>query len=297
MEKIEREIKANDLYIKGKNDAQIARNLNCCRETIRQWRIKSNLPKNFKYEDHRKINIDRLKELVKLNYTDSQISNILNVSSDGIYGSRRRNNINRKSFATASLVEATQRQKEILIGTLLGDSSLINNDLNPYFSCEHGYKQKDYCYHKFLELESLGMAFKYYKRKTPDLRNGKFYESYRIKSKANPYYLDLYSILYKDKVKKLSKFLFKDFTEVSLAYMFMDDGYKINKTVGISTDCFSKEELTEFIKFLKERFDLNFTIQSRNTIYLKVKDFNKFVQLILPNLHKSMYYKINVINI
>jgi len=51
-----------------------------------------------------------------------------------------RNNISRPSFAISKLVEATQHQREILIGTLLGDSSLRKESINPGFKCAHGLK-------------------------------------------------------------------------------------------------------------------------------------------------------------
>jgi DNA-binding CsgD family transcriptional regulator len=292
----ERIAKSQTLYDLGKNDAEIARELNCNSETIRQWRIKNDYPKNFKYSNLHKINVEILKELVENGFKDSEIANMLKVSVDGVYASRLRNNIQREPFNIAKNIEATERQRAVLIGCLLGDGSLLKgkNSINPRFKCEHGVKQKEYCFYKYEILKSLNMNFKYCKRSIPDKRNGIFYESYYIESLANPYYLEIYNNLYFNKTKKITEYILKDFNEESLAIMFMDDGCKINKTISIATNCFSKEELILFTSFLKFKFNLNFTITKTNTIYLKTEDLKIFIAITFPYLHESMYYKIGL---
>lgn len=283
-----------DLYNKGKNDVYISNKIKCSPETIRQWRIKNKLDTNFKYQDFRKIDIEVLKNLVKQNKKDSEIAKILNVSKDGIYSARIKNNILRPSFNISKGIKVNKFQKHLLIGTLLGDGSLtLNNDcINPKFSCEHGIKQKDYCEYKFEYLKNLNMKIKHNKRKTIDTRTGIYYESYRIESLNNPYYLEIYNNLYLNKKKQINNKLLQDFNEVSLAFLFMDDGYKTGKSISIATQCFTKEELKLFINFLYNKFNLTFNIHNNNTIYLLKKDITKFIALILPYLHESMYYKI-----
>ena len=285
-----------EMYDLGKNDAEISRVLKCCTETVRQWRLKNNYPKNFRYKDTCKINVEKLKQLVNDGLKDSEIAKILNVSIDGVYGSRMRNNIDRPSFSIAKMKEATLKQRNILIGTLLGDSSLCLSEksINPRFKCEHGLKQKEYCYYKYELLESLGMKYNHRKRSTPDKRTGLLYESYSIESVANPYYLEIYNNLYINKTKVITDYILKDFNAESLAFMFMDDGYKINNSIGLATNCFTKKELNNFIKFLKNKFDLNFNIHNENTLYLICEDTKKFISIVFPYLHETMYYKVGL---
>ena len=54
------EMIVNDLYNQGKNDAEIARVIKMCTETVRNWRLKNGYPKNFNYSDYYKINITKL---------------------------------------------------------------------------------------------------------------------------------------------------------------------------------------------------------------------------------------------
>lgn len=291
----EQEIKIHELYELGKNDAEIARSINMSSESIRHWRLKNNKDSNFRYKDACKINVDILNKLVLEGKTDKEISIILNVSETGVYGSRKRNNILRESYSENKSIFINQFQKELLIGTLLGDSSLRKEGKNPSFSCEHGISQKDYAFHKYKQLISLGAKYKESTRKTRDVRTNKYYKSSIIRLPANPEFIDIYNTLYINNTKQITKELLKDFSEVSLAYMFMDDGYyNSNGGISICTNCFTKEELNLFINFLYDKFSLKFSIQKRNTIYLSVSQYSKFVSLVFPYLLESMYYKIGL---
>lgn len=52
----------------------------------------------------------------------------------------------------------TKRQKEILIGMLLGDGCLEKNGRNVRLRIDHGTKQKDYLDWKYEELQNLATA-------------------------------------------------------------------------------------------------------------------------------------------
>lgn len=75
----------------------------------------------------------------------------------------------------------------------------------------------------------------------------------------------------------------------------MDDGCfdKKHNTYKISTDCFDKENLKEFVKFLKEKFDLGFIIHTNNELYLRHKYNDNFTQILDKyNRCETMNYKI-----
>ena len=294
----EQEIKIHELYELGKNDVEIANVINMSSESVRHWRLKNNKDSNFRYKDSCKINVNTLKELVLEGKTDKEIATILNVSEIGVYGSRKRNNIQRESYSENVKIPFNKFQKELLIGTLLGDSSLRKIGKNPNFSCEHSIAQKDYALHKYKHLISLNATYKEYKRKTVDKRNNKYYESAIVRLPANPAFKELYDKLYINNVKKITPELLKDFTEISLAYMFMDDGnFNSSGGISISTNCFTIEELKLLIDFFETKFSLKFTIHKKRIIYLNKSQYSKFVSLIFPYLIESMYYKIGLLKI
>ena len=244
-----------------------------------------------------KLFIENLKPLVEKELSDYKIAKILGVNHCSVWLARKRLKLDRVNLKFNKSTIPSQRQLEILIGTLLGDSSLrVDNKINPSFSCAHGIKQKQYCEWKFKELESLGMKMVYHKRKTPDKRNGIYYEDYTIIGKANPEYINLYKNLYIEGKKRITDYYLNYFSNLSLAILFMDDGSKTSKgSIQISTNCFPEEDLIKFVKFLKGKFDLDFSIQSNNSIYLLKKDFNKFKELVQTNIEKSMLYKLGLV--
>lgn len=61
---------------------------------------------------------------------------------------------------------------------------------------------------------------------------------------ANPAIKDWDAAFYKNNKKVIPFELFNYFTEVSLAFMFMDDGTKTHNSYSIATNCFTTEELT-----------------------------------------------------
>jgi len=127
---LEKESVVSTLYEEGRNDAEIARVIGVCTETVRNWRIKNNKPKNFKYSDMHKINVEKLRKLVEGGHKDSEIAKMLNVSMDGIYASRMRNNICRESYLENKPIKLTDFQKEAIVGILLGDGSTFKNYKN-----------------------------------------------------------------------------------------------------------------------------------------------------------------------
>lgn len=283
-----------NLYNQGLNDVQIAKILGKSSETIRQLRIKLNLAKNFSYSQFKTIDEAKVSKLVNDGLRDREIAKQLGVSLDGIYAVRKRLGLKRKSFSIANTIIPTKEQIQILTGCLLGDGSLLLSDksINPRFSCEHGLKQKEYCYWKFQKLESLEMKYKESIRKTVDSRNGKFYESATIRSLANTEFLKIYNTLYINKKKVITKDFLKNYTALSLAIHYMDDGTVSGTTYSIATNCFSLEDIEIFREHLKTNFGLDFKLQKNGSIYFPAKYRTLFNFIVSPYIHNSMKYKI-----
>jgi hypothetical protein len=187
-----------------------------------------------------------------------------------------------------------KKEIQFLIGCVLGDGHLRIDKacINPRFKCDHGPKQAEYCEWKKEMIQSLSPKFKIWTRKTPDKRNGKFYTSATLETCNKKELLQLYHMFYKDKKKVISKGIYSYFNELSLAVMFMDDGYKTSHSIMISTNCFNKIELEDFIDFLFDKFKIRFNIMSDNKIYLPAKFYNTFKELVIEHIHPTMLYKL-----
>lgn len=247
-----------ELNREGKTDAEIASILNVSRQLVQVKRKGLGLKSPFKYSSFRKMDYEEVEKLVRENRTDKEIAELYNVKPISVYFFRKRNNIERENLLLNKAVEPTNRQLSIIVGSLLGDASLRKTNINPIFKCEHGIRQAGYCKWKAEELKSLGSKFTTSKRKT------------------------------------ITREYLQYFDELSLAVMFMDDGYKLGKTVGIATNCFTTQELTDFNDFISEKFGLAFNITKSNTLYLPSLQYPAFEELVLPYMHKDLMYKLNV---
>ena len=144
-----------------------------------------------------------------------------------------------------------------------------------------------------IELKSLGAKYREYTRKTIDERTGKFYTSNVLTLKSNPEFLSISNELYKTGKKEITLEYLKNFSELSLAVLFMDDGSKTNHSIRVYTNSFSTESLNNFIKFTKDRWDMSFNIDKLNQLYLPVKYYSLFKWLIKDYIHPSMEYKLH----
>lgn len=295
-EKITDDMKSKliSLYNEGKMDTEIAKILNVTDGAIYYWRKKLKLKSKFTYSKVAKIDNSLFEELFYKGYTDKQIAEKLGMSENGVYSHRMRHKYFRRKYSENTSISLTEFQKQVLLGTLLGDSSLrrASEKSNVSISCAHGIKQKKYCEYKTDIFRTLKAVCKYHKRKSPDKRNGIFYEDYTMTTPANPELNIWYDSFYKEGKKVIPFNLFNYFTEVSLAFMFMDDGCKISKSFCIATNCFNKQELLLFKKFLYNKFDLETSIFKNNILYIRKISKEHFINLISPYICDSMKYKI-----
>lgn len=74
----------------------------------------------------------------------------------------------------------------------------------------------------------------------------------------------------------------------------MDDGSNTGNASGfhLNTNCFSKKDLQVFITFLKQKYNPEVSLHSRNHLYVNSKSAKIFAQIVKPYLHESMFYKL-----
>ena len=294
-EKMKQQIVA--LYNRGLMDSEIAKQIGGITDgTVFYWRKKLGLKTKFDYSQVSKIDNEKFKKLFEQGLSDYVIAKELGMSPDGVFSHRQRHGYNRESLLWAKPVPLSQFQKEVIMGTLLGDASLrmCKRGCSPILSCAHGVAQKEYCEYKTKIFKSLGAECKYHKRSTPDKRNGKYYEDYTMRAPANPELQVWYDAFYPDGKKVIPVEMFDYFTAASLAFMFMDDGCKTSTSYSISTNCFGIEELKIFCKMLKDKFNIDTTIWKDHIVYIKANSRNLFEHLIKPYMCNCMLYKLQV---
>lgn len=199
----------------------------------------------------------------------------------------------------------TDIQKNIIIGSLLGDGSLAlyGRSKNAYYREHSCLKQLPYREWKCSMLKNLGFK----------IRKAKVDPS--LVSPSHPIYTDLYNKFYTNKRKTITENNIKMLNHpIGLACLYMDDGSLIiecSKKSGkiyifpriyISTLNFSKEENRILIKHIKNTFNIEFKFKYSPYGYKNILELNKrnelfkFINLVKPYVEEipSMAYKIHV---
>lgn len=191
-------------------------------------------------------------------------------------------------------IELTSFQKEVLTGTLLGDSTVryVHSQCrHPNLTFSHTERHFEYFLKKYEIFNSLLST--YVKRK--NIKHGyKSSRSYYQATGRNLKCLKSYrDIFYPSGTKIIPvSFLEKEFSECSLAYLFMDDGNSAGRTINLSLHCFELPNLKDFVELLFKKFNLEFTIKADKTFYLRQRSAETFYNLVKNNITECMKYKL-----
>ena len=179
----------------------------------------------------------------------------------------------------------TDRQKDILIGCVLGDAYIAQLGK---IRIEHSIKQKDYVFWKYKELKSL--AYPSLPRElTHKIKiTSKEYQS--IFFDLRQYFRSWRSIFYKEKKKIFPKDLL--LSPLSIAVWYMDDGCWTGKKCVIAIESFDLENGTNIQSAFYRQFGIESIIGKNRKLVIRKKSHDKFYGLISPYIISSLKYKI-----
>jgi len=117
----------------------------------------------------------------------------------------------------------------------------------------------------------------------------------------------LCDLFYADGRKRILPELINYLTPMSLAFLIMDDGGWVagSKSVRISTNNFTLQEVVLLGQMFKTKFDLDCTVQKlskgkgdfskdKYSLYFKVVSLPRLRELVVPYMHPSMLYKLGL---
>jgi hypothetical protein len=245
---------------------------------------------------NRTYNDSQIIDLHSTGLTDKEIAEILGVKVNNLATKRRHLGLapNKSKRETHQL---TKEELEILIGTLLGDSTIryVHNQCKyPNLTFTHGVNQEEYFNWLSNKLSALKASTGLYDSKYIRT-NGEIAKRFVFTGQNMPCLKELRDIFYVDNKKIIPISYIQDkFTELSFYCLFMDDGsYDITDgSYILNTQCFSEEELKAFTNFLAEKFSLEFNIKSDHSLYLRHKS-NDVIYNMLKSINEcnSMSYK------
>jgi hypothetical protein len=197
-----------------------------------------------------------------------------------------------------------QIAKEVVLGTVLGDSGLIESSHSKaYLKMCQGKDQFRYLIWKMQVLKSLVGTFgvSYQNKDKRDSWGSRL--RVHVWSLSDTYLHHLYNDFYSNGVKIVRLNVLRRLTPVSLAIWYMDDGSLVHHgdviyACRLYTNGFSKEENHTICDYMNEEWSICFNplYDSRSNSYFlnaPKKDAEKFIELVRPFIHESIKYKID----
>ena len=210
----------------------------------------------------------------------------------------------------------TQQQKDLLVGTLLGDGNLQTETRGRTWRYRAIQKaeHKDYLFHKY-EIMKEFCSTEPKRSQVADVRTNKTYKRWMFSTKVNDSFRFYGNLFYtydqktqrmvKDVPVNIEKFL----TPAAVAYWYMDDGClkyagKSN-AMRICTESFSNDGVRRLQRALNTLYNIEATHTKKNTIVngnrvrvglriaINEKPSTAFRELIEPYLVDCMKYKVS----
>lgn len=228
----------------------------------------------------------------------SQICEIYGVGKKAIKSWFRQYNITilpntQKRFYHIRKVPLTKKQKEFIIGTVLGDGSIGSSGKFKRLSLGHSVKQLDYLLWK---KEILGNLVNNIYKHTQKTRNSIIYTCASV---GHHEFSIFYNLFYDNNKKVIRPQIVNYLTPFAMAVWYMDDGSAKPYCMKLCTEGFTKKEN----EILQDAIFVNFDIRckvceynnrGKHYYYLSFNKENsiKLTKLIEPYVIESMKYKL-----
>lgn len=200
-------------------------------------------------------------------------------------------------IASKTTFKLTEKQKTVLVGTLLGDGALKPKGRHHRLHIKHSQNQFRLAAYKrdiFVNITSMPVrSFFQHVR-------GKDYEFCEFVTLNHPEFSVFYRMFYSSGKKRVIPEAISYLNPLSLAIWFMDDGSADYAGLSFNTQCFTFKEIYFLKGVLKEVFEFDATYRRNKNgwiIYIPKKDVDRFREIIWPHLlpefrHKTIPYSI-----
>ena len=191
-----------------------------------------------------------------------------------------------KRARTARKLQLTERQREVVVGSMLGDGYLVQTTRGFAFRVNHGLAQKEYVDWKFNELNQL--------TNSPPRQSDR---CYYFRTVSHPAFDEMREQFYVEKRKIIPSQLENWMTPLTFSVWVMDDGAKDGGQLRINTQSFSLEENNELIRILKAKLGVMATLnrdKDRYRLRVSAASMPNVRQIVAPCLLPSMRYKFSL---
>ena len=191
--------------------------------------------------------------------------------------------------------DLTDRQKEIIIGTLLGDGHLEKNGRYTRLRVDHYNRHKEYIFWLVKELTPFSLLPRTISE--TDKRNGKVYSRWHFSTKSLPIFDEFRELFYVGKRKIIPEKLDKFITPLSLAIWYMDDGFRRKDSKGfyLCTSSYTQKEHAVLQEVLYKRFMILTKIHHQREYlrtFIPSAYADRFNTLVKPYIIPNLSYKL-----
>lgn len=241
------------------------------------------------------------RKLAKLfNVSPVKMKKILQEYDIKIMSNSERLGIRNKLLCTKPPIVISDRANQIILGSLLGDGSIIRKNTNCIFTVRHSLIQKNYILYKYNLLTGENLDIKYSERNTSygcSNINGRVIKDNgycEIKTKTNQVfnkYRDEWYIPNKEVPDSIY-----ELNALGLSIWYMDDG-AVHFPTGayFSTNGFSHISQLKLQDMMLKNFGLHVNIhknKNNEVLYLIQKDYSKFISIVKEFICSEMNYKV-----
>jgi LAGLIDADG DNA endonuclease family len=177
-------------------------------------------------------------------------------------------------------------QRDLVIGSLLGDGYLMPTTAGWCFRVSHGMQQRSYVDWKFGIISDLV--------RTAPRASGR---SYYFRTVTHPDFSGLREAFYAPGAAKgvPLHLIERELTAFGLAIWFMDDGAADRNQLRLNTQSFSRDENLVLAEFLQAKFGIAAQLnkdKDRHRLRIGARGMDRFLELVAPHVIPSMLYKL-----
>ena len=188
-------------------------------------------------------------------------------------------------------VELTLDERQAILGTLLGDSSIglpNRRSTNPRLTANHGFGQRAWIEHKALALRRLGVHLS----EAPNPGYGSTH--IRLATRCLPCLEPIRMLVAPRGTKRISYEWLEGLGSIGLAWWIGDDGSSAGRTFNLHTEGFSNEDVQLAAEWFEDRYG-PVTVRSARgyrLLYVSAPARRQLLPLVEPHLPDSMQYKL-----
>ncbi len=200
--------------------------------------------------------------------------------------------------AQKSLLKLSPRQREVVVGVLLGDACLESQNQSRTYRLKIEQSADHEAYVRHLRSELGGWVLSGPRRREKTSRLGTPTVSWAFNTVSHGAFRFYAQQFYLHGRKQVPKLIHRWLSPRSLAYWFMDDGSmksSQSKAVILNTQAFELPDVQRLIDVLASHFQLAAKVRKQsdgNQVFISGRSFEKFRELVDPFVIPEMRYKI-----